>query len=137
MRNFKLYELIDKETYNEQGARAWNLFNPEALIALDDLRDFFGVPITINNWFNGGSFQWRGFRTLEKAIELGAPHSQHAYGNAFDCDISGISAEDARKTIIEHKDGALLKRIMRLEGKVSWLHFDLMPVADRIHVFTV
>ena len=136
MKHFALYELVDKTTFHQYGEAAWQFFNPEALQALDDLRDFFNRPITINNWWDGkGSFQWRGFRTPEKAAELGAPHSQHALGNAFDCDIEGYDADEARKIIMANKDAENIKRIMRLEDKVGWVHFDLLKVTDRIHLF--
>jgi len=134
---FKAYELVDEKTFKEKGETALSLFNPEALQALDDLRDFFGVSIVINTWHSGGEFQWRGYRTPEKAKELGSPNSQHAKGNAFDCDIKGYSAEDARQFILKNKDNPKLKRIMRLEGNVNWVHWDLLQVPDRIHVFKV
>jgi hypothetical protein len=132
---FELYELVDPTTYSQLGQEAWGLFHLEALLALDDFRQFFGVPVLINNWHSGGEFQWRGYRTPEEAAKLGAPNSQHRFGNAFDCDIQGISAEHARAAIIASKDDPLLRRIMRLEQGVSWVHFDLLSVPDRIHLF--
>jgi hypothetical protein len=125
MKNFAPFELVDRAIYERMGETALALFNPEALIALDDLRDFFRREITVNDWSWGGRMQWRGFRTPEKATELGAPHSQHARGNAFDCTIQGYTAAEARVMIIAHKDNPLLSRITRLEDSVSWLHFDL------------
>jgi hypothetical protein len=136
MKHFQPYEIVDKQTFEKMGDDALSLFNPEALIALDDLREFFDKPITVNNWHEvKGGFQWRGFRTPEKAAELGSPKSQHAQGNAFDCDIRGYTAEQARIVIQHHKDDPLLCRIMRMEAKVPWLHFDLKPVENRIYVF--
>lgn len=135
MKHFQLYELVDRRTFEAQGDTAWDLFRSEALEALDDLRDYFDAPITVNNWHDGGPFQWRGYRTREKAAELGAPNSRHAHGDAFDCDITGITAEEARHRICANKDHPLLNKIMRLEGRVPWLHFDLMPGSSRIHVF--
>lgn len=137
MRHFFAYELVDRATYDRYGEKALDIFLPEALLALDDLRDYFGAPITVNNWDVGGEFQWRGWRSLKKAAELGSPNSRHAVGDAFDCDISGVTAEQARQEIIDHKDDPKLVRIMRLEGGVSWVHFDLKPVENRIYVFRV
>lgn len=136
MRYFQLYELVDRHTYETQGDAAWGLFNPEALIALDDLREYFNVPVTVNNWYNGGPFQWRGYRTPEQAIKNGAPNSQHRFGNAFDLDVQGVPATNARQIILDNQNHNLFCRIQRLEGKVSWVHFDLLPVANRIYVFS-
>lgn len=135
MRHFQTCEVVDRGTFDRLGDEALTLFRPGALDALDDLRDFFGVPVTVNNWQAGGQFEWRGYRTPEKAAALGAPHSRHAVGDAFDCDIDGWFADMARQQIVAHKDDPLLARIQRLEGGVSWVHFDLMQVTDRIHVF--
>jgi hypothetical protein len=139
MKYFNIYELVDKKTFEEHGTDAFDLFNPDALIALDDLREFFGSSVTVNNWHevNGGS-QWRGLRTPEKATELGSPHSQHRYGNAFDCDVQGYTAKQAREIIKFNQDDPLLKRIQRIEDKVSWVHFDLADLPDgkkRIYIF--
>jgi hypothetical protein len=140
MKYFKTYELVDEGTYKASGESSLSFFNPELLIALDDLREFFNVPITINNWHAGGQFQWRGLRTPAKAKELGSPFSEHAFyeghlGNAIDCDIAGMVAKDARQKILEAKNHPLCIRIMRMEDLVDWLHFDLKPVDNRIHLF--
>lgn len=138
MKNFRTYELVDRRTYEQMGDGALSLFHPDALQALDDLRDYFKVPVTVNNWRKGGPFQWRGYRTKEKAAALGAPNSMHARGGAFDCTVSGITAAAARSRIMADKDNPLLCRITRMEAGVSWLHFDiktLPPGVERIKLF--
>jgi hypothetical protein len=136
---FKAFELVDHLTYESMGENALSLFDAAALQALDDLREYFDRPVTVNDWHSGGEFEWRGFRTLAKAIELGAPRSAHATGRAFDLDILGLSAEAARLEIMANKNNPLLMRIMRLEAGKNWVHFDVMelpPWATRIHLFT-
>jgi hypothetical protein len=133
LKHFTLAEIVDRTTFETLGNKAWSLFNEEALNALDDLREYFNTLITINTWARGGTSEWRGYRS--PACPIGATHSQHRLGNAFDCTIKGYTAAEARSEIIAHQDNELLKRIMRLEDKVSWVHFDLMPVDNRIHLF--
>jgi len=147
MRNFYLHELVDRHTFETKGEEAWHLFNPLLLQALDNLRDFFDAPITVNNWKSmKGGYEWRGYRTPEKAQELGSSRSSHAFMksedgkwipmcNAIDCDVKGYTAEQARSIIKMHKDDPLLCHIMRVEGGKSWLHFDLLHVPNRIHEF--
>lgn len=135
MKHFKLKELVDKKTFETMGEEAWKLFKPDALQALDDLREFFGFPVTVNNWHAGGTLQWRGFRTKEKAAALGSPNSRHAVGDAFDLDVAGKTAKEVRAIIVAEKNHPLLKKIMRLEDNVSWVHFDLKPVQNRIYLF--
>jgi hypothetical protein len=140
MKYFKPQELVDRGTFERMGDNALSLFSPEVLIALDDLREYFNTSITVNNWSTEGQFQWRGWRTPEKARELSSPNSQHAKGNAFDCTIKWYTAAEARKIIVANQNHELLKRITRLEDGVSWLHFDCMvlPVnKKRIYLFKV
>jgi len=134
MKYFKIQELVDRKTFEEKGEESFSYFNKEALIALDDLREFFGKSIVVNNWASGGKLQWRGLRL--PACKEFSEGSQHSVGNAFDCTIVGLTAAEARELILLHKNDKLLKRITRLEGNVRWLHFDLKPAVNRIRVFT-
>lgn len=140
--HFRTEELVDRQTYERMGDAALDLFTPTALAALEDLRAFFNefrpTSIMVNNWPFGGTLQWRGYRTREKAAQLGSPNSQHAAGNAFDCNVSGYTAEQARRKILTRQDHPLLRKITRLEADVRWLHFDCKPLAAnqrRIYVF--
>jgi hypothetical protein len=108
------------------------LFNPVALEALDDLRRFFNVPITVNDWHRGGRFQYRGFRP--RSCDVGADYGPHRRGNAFDCDIKGVTAEEARREILKNQNHLLLFQITRLEDKVNWVHFDCDNIDGRIKV---
>ena len=136
MKYFQIQELVDRNTYMKYGERAWMVFNPKALEALDGLREYFGVPVIVNNWWqnqNTSIMQYRGFRPQD--CPVGAEHSEHKLGNAFDCTVGNYSAEHIRKKIIENEDDPLLCRIMRLEANVNWVHFDCKEVKNRIYVF--
>ena len=139
---FKAYELVDKDTFDRLGAQSFLLFAPEALIMLDDLRVYFGVPITVNNWFTGGPFSRRGFRTLLDELAVNPKstgHSAHQTGLAFDFDVEGMTAEDVRGHIIADKDSPRLRNITRLEAGTSWVHADCLPLpynVNRIHLFS-
>ncbi len=131
---FQLYELVDPYTFKSRGVAAWSLLRQDALDALHGLRTFINVPITINNWFSGGSYEWSGYRS--PACTLGAQFSQHRYGNAFDCKFKDMTAEEARQIILKNQDSPLLQKIMRLEADtVGWVHIDAKPVENRIYVF--
>ena len=145
MKYFQPYELVDKLTYSQKGYDSLALFTPQILLALDNVREFFGKPITVNNWHEGGPFQWRGWRTEAEADKLlGLPpgthpgHEQHSLGNAFDFDIQGLTAEQVRTMIVAYQDRPLLSGITRLEANTSWVHMDckvLVTPLKRIHVF--
>lgn len=147
MRHFQPYELVSRSLFEARGDDAIKVFAPVALEALDDLREYFGVPIAVNNWHSGGPFEHRGARSLteEMSINPGHGHSRHIFGlverplaDAFDLDVQGFTAEAARVRILANKDNPLLCKITRLESGVSWVHFDTMPLpagVARIHLF--
>ena len=134
MKYFELYELVDRATFHSWGDDAWSLFNPDLLYSLDGIREFFGVPVYVNNWYNGhGNDQYKGYRPPN--CPIGAVNSEHKKGNAADPVIQGYDAESARNLILENQDHPLLCKIMRMEKNVPWLHIDCKKVKNRIHLF--
>lgn len=132
---FRIEELVDKKTFEKWGERSWMFLRPEALISLDNIRRYFERPVTVNDWLWGGQFHNRGFRPLYSTV--GGDYSQHRLGNAFDLDVKGVSAEEARQTIIRLKDDPLFELIMCLETDVGWLHFDCRNIPDRQRILLV
>jgi hypothetical protein len=136
MKYFKMEEIVDKNTFENFGRSAWPLFPPYSLDMLDNLREFFGVPVIVNNWLEGGQFQFRGYRP--SWCNVGSSGSYHRKGMAFDCDVEGYTAEEARQKILANQDNELLKLINRMEANTSWLHTDCKPLIypqERIYVF--
>lgn len=129
-KHFDIEELVDRATFEQFGQKAWMLLNPIALRQLDNLRDYFGVPVTVNSWKEGGPFQFRGFRP--RSYNLGGEFSQHRMGCAFDLDVKGMAASAVRQEILTHKDHLSLKDINCLEDKVNWVHFDVRNSPNRI-----
>lgn len=129
-KHFKIYELVDRETFSRYGTRAFQFFNPLALEMIDGIREYFGASVTVNDWFWGGKFQWRGLRT--KWCEVGADYGMHRFAGAFDCDIQGLPAHEARKRILDDKDHPLLKNINCMENQVNWVHADVRNIESRI-----
>ena len=128
--NFKPEELVDRQTLERFKGDIWFLFNQRALIALDGIRNYFKKPVTVNNWYWNGSFQFRGFRPFDEST--GAKYSQHRLGNAFDLDVEGIPAGEVREEIIKNKDGVHFYLITCLEIDITWLHFDCRNIENRI-----
>jgi hypothetical protein len=135
-RHFVIQELVDRDTFGTMGEKAWGILNPDAVIALDGVRDFFNRPVTVNNWHTGGEFQYRGYRP--PYCQIGAPESYHRRGMAFDFDVEGINASIVRNMIVQNQNDQLLHRIQRLEANVPWVHMDIgvIPMGrNRIYVF--
>lgn len=128
--HFDITELVDKETFNKFGESAWMFFNPNVLMAIDGIRKFFNVSVTVNNWKSGGQFQWRGLRTLN--CTDGGSYSQHRLGAAVDCDVKGKTAEEVRQVILKNKEHEYFKYINCIEDKVNWVHIDVRNINNRI-----
>ncbi len=121
-KHFRIEELVPPGLFNQHMDNPdilWMLFDDRELRTVDAVREYFGKPVTINNWLSGGQFQQRGFRT---DVGTGATFSQHRYGRATDKDVEGVTAEEARQEIMKHKERFPL--INRMEEGVSWLHTD-------------
>ncbi|KKW10177.1 MAG: hypothetical protein UY48_C0046G0001 [Candidatus Gottesmanbacteria bacterium GW2011_GWB1_49_7] len=134
-KHFILEELVDRMTFETKGETAWALFRDDALIMIDGIREFFGAPVRINNWHLGGQFQFRGYRPPD--YQGGAKYSMHRLGGAFDMDVIGLTADQAREKIMINKDNPLLIKIMRMEHGVNWLHCDVRPLTEhQVRIWT-
>ena len=131
LKHFKIYEFVDKETYELLGEQAWKLFNMDLLLDLDWLRFKLDKKITVNDWYWGGEYQNRGFRTAKSTV--GSTTSQHRSGNAVDFTVDGMTAEEVRQFILDNED--TYEDINRMEDDVSWVHIDGKHVVERIHLF--
>lgn len=132
---FGIQELVCKHTYQKFGDRAWQFLDTELLHTLLVLRrDVFKASMIVNNWNQGGSFSQRGLRcnicqlvsdkTKKNSIYLSA----HCNGAGVDFDVSGLSAEAARKRIIQCQ--SLLPYPIRLEEAVTWVHIDIYDLCN-------
>ena len=136
LKHFKIIELVDKATYQIYGEDAIKLFSFDLLFSVDGVRDFFNLPVTINNWSTGGPFQYRGLRG--ENCPIGAKNSYHKKGMAADLDVKGMKAEEVRQVILTNKDDERLARIMRMELAVTWVHLDVGQIPkdkERIYLF--
>ena len=133
---FTLPELVCPHVYRKYSeSQIWSFFTTEALETLLVLREeIICKPFTINSWQNEGSYSQRGLRCnvcvlCKEKTMLEKPYmSGHVFGRAFDITVSGMSAEDARQSIIETSDK--LPYPIRLEDGVSWLHVDTMNLCN-------
>lgn len=137
---FKIYELISPNVYRKYGERSWMFFDPRLLETLDFIREYFGEPIIINDWYWGGNLTQRGLRentcpiVRDKTNNYEIYLSAHVLGMGVDLSVNGYLAEEVREKLIEIKD--LLPYPIRLEKNVLWVHIDVMnEEKDKIYIF--
>ena len=133
---FQISELVCEHTHSKWGERAWQFLDTDYLRALLVIRrDILQVPMTCNH---EGAYQ-RGLRCnmCELVKEKNRNYlSSHILGKAGDFTCKGLTAQQARERI--KANAQLLPCNIRLEDKVTWLHFDVLPqfgVTDKVYFF--
>ena len=128
---FAAYEVVPPEIFQVYAEASFFFIRPEILKTADDLRAVFGRAI-INDYQFGGSYKYRGFRP--PLVHVGAFLSEHKRGNALDIVFENYDAEEVRQYILKRPEK--FPAIKRIEGGVSWLHFDgLKTEAEGIYIF--
>lgn len=121
-KHFKIYELVDEETFKKRGEKAWELLNPELLMTIDLIKERFpDGTMTINSYKFGGNRNWSGLRTASSPWY--STYSQHSLGNAVDCIFSDYDVNMIRQDIIDNPD--IYPFIKGIETDISWLHIDV------------
>ena len=136
-RYFQIRELVCEHTHSKWGERAWQFLDTNYLACLLVIRrDILQLPMTCNH----DEATQRGLRCnrCELVRDKGSVYlSSHVLGKAGDFTVQGITAQEARQRIREMAH--LLPCPIRMEGGVSWLHFDVLPqygVTDKVYEFT-
>ena len=138
---FCIEELVDKAVFDKYGNSAWKFLDETILETLLVIREGLGKPISVNNWKYGGKFSQRGLRHNMSSLVKNKKRiylSAHIFGKAFDFGVTGMSAVDVRKWIVENED--LFPFKIRLErnmnGKpISWVHVDTMSDESKPKVY--
>lgn len=125
-RYFEVVEYVPPEVFKQYGEESWWFVNPKLVMMDDALREYFGVPVTINNWWSkngktGGDRVASGFRPA--SCTVGAALSQHRLGNASDKLFKGINQLKVQKEIISKP--TLFPFITAIEVGVNWVHTDV------------
>jgi len=122
-KNFWLAELLPPELFkNPRVMPIWYLTEFLATVP-QKLRDELARPITVNSWFNGGSYSYSGLRLPE--TDVGAKLSLHRFGLAVDVKVEGISPQEVVDFVKSHR--IKLPEITayeRTSDTPTWCHLD-------------
>lgn len=134
---FSIQELVCDHTYAKWKDSAWQFLDTDFLHCLLVIRrDIFKRAMYCNNKHK----HQRGLRCnrCDLVKSKNVPYlSAHVLGKAGDFDIAGLKAEEARNMI--KANAHLLPCNIRIEGGVSWLHFDVLPqygITQKVYEFT-
>lgn len=120
---FDIKELVCNHIYSRFNTQSWMFLSTPLLHTLLVLRtEILNLPMVVNT----SSLKQRGMRCNMCQIvkDKKSPYlSAHVTGNAVDFNCNGVTAEEIRKSIAEHKDK--LPYSIRLEKDVNWVHIDV------------
>ena len=127
-RNFKIYEFVTPHIYEKLYQYAFTQIDERVIHLAQFVRDRFRAPVTVNNWIEGGDFQYRGVRPYN--CPIGAKYSQHKFGRAFDFTIYRTTIEEIHEDI--KKNAKLyydnhLRAVEKMDKADTWMHFDVRP----------
>ena len=149
-RHFVLQELVCPHVYDAFGSRAFSFFDERILMTLDFLRDYWNLPIYVNNWDMAEEtrkklvlplFDKRGGRcvqcdTVKKASKEGRVYcSAHIRFQACDFNVSKMSSNKVSLWLVSNY--VLLPFPIRVEKNTSgWTHIDTANTGtDKVELF--
>ena len=139
--NFFVYEFVAPEIWAKWGLSAIRYIQESIIRASQLLRDKTGLPITICNYKQGGTYKDSGTRILESyermcGINEGlerylATYSMHIFCGAGDLKIGDLTSHEMADVVFENEKELMEIGIRRIEnpdktkGKNrDWLHMD-------------
>lgn len=123
-KDFHLTEFVPKDIHDQFGDKSIMFLDQRLPKLVQSIRDIVGKPITINDWFDGGTFTNRGYRVPD--CKIGAKLSQHKFGRAADLEVDGISYEEFRNIIRFNFQFLNTLGLTTIEKDTpTWLHIDM------------
>ena len=125
-KHFLLEQLVPPDIHAALGVKAWDLLDPNLLVTLDQLYEYFG-RITVNNWHTGGKFKESGLR--DPNSKTGAPKSQHKLGKAADCKPLDVTVRFMYEEILKHVDKFPLLNVLEdIAYTPTWVHCSVQAI---------
>ena len=133
---FSVKELVCNHIYEVWGEKSWQFLDTDYLNCLLVIRrDILRSGMTCNT----STSKQRGMRCNRCDLVKSKTRlyiSSHILGKAGDFTVSGMEAKEARRRI--KANAHLLPCNIRIEGGVTWLHFDVLPqegVTQKVYEF--
>lgn len=138
-KNFRVEEFVPQKIFEKYGDNSLWFMDRRIVLLAQYIREYFDKPMTINNWNNGGRFNYRGFRndsyyyqwdssiSAYKSKNKGKL-SQHRMGRAIDFNISGITPDEIREEFLKNEEQWLNVGLTTIEDgnyAPTWVHIDI------------
>lgn len=112
---FTTKELVPEHIFKARGESARELMDNRIIEMMNKLREWCGVPMTVN----GKGRNWSGYRTKE--CPEWTAYSQHNFGRAIDS-VCSIEPKKFHKEILQNLVNYPYIRFIEID--ITWLHID-------------
>ena len=124
MKYFKPVEYLPKEVHDFCGDLGMRYIDQKIPLIMDAIRDFFGKPITINNWNIGGDRNGSCLRLPSNKDYI--QFSDHSYGRACDFVVEGVDSISVQLNIVKSITLSAQLKTLGLtsieDGTEGWTH---------------
>ena len=137
-KNFIIQEFVPQSVYTQFGDKSIWFVDINLINLAQAVRDFFGATVTINNWHTKGILQNRGYRI--PMTNVGGNMSQHKFGRAIDINVSGLTAQQVYKTILDNESVFMSYGLTTMEDiafTATWTHLDIRNTGMLTRIFIV
>ena len=121
--HFFLQEFVPKEIFDRWGNKSLWFIDSQIVDIAESIRNKVGKPVIINNWKDGGTYNYSGYRPPE--CNVGVKMSQHRWGRAVDIKVPGIDLLQLYSFIKRNPDKfPEITTLENINHTKTWLHAD-------------
>ena len=121
--HFYLQEFVPANIFNQWGKNSRWFIDSRIIEAAESIRNQVKKPVIINNWKDGGSYQYSGYRS--PVCNVGSSTSQHRWGRAIDVKIPGVDLLQLYSFIKRNPDKFLdITTLENINHTKTWIHAD-------------
>lgn len=122
-KNYPVESFVDRKTHAALGLRCWELLDPEMIQVIDVLTKFYGKKILVNNWKEGGTYEFSGYRPPDYVCK--AIYTVHKRGGAFDIKVPGVAPAQVQIDLVKNSElWPAITRMEELAATPTWTHID-------------
>jgi len=123
--HFRVEEFVTPTIFNAYGEASKWYIDVTVVAFMEEIRERFGKPVNVNDWYRDGHLQERGHRLPDTTT--GAWYSQHKFGRACDFHIDGITPDQIFNDVLQNQQLYLDFGVTTIEDVAmtpTWIHLD-------------
>ena|SRR3990167_10573598 len=121
--HFFLQEFVPANIFKKWDKKSFWFIDKRIIDIAESIRNHIRKPVIINNWKDGGAYNYSGYRPPE--CNVGARFSQHRLGRAIDIKVPGIDLLQLYSFIKKNSDKFPdITCLENIQHTNTWIHAD-------------